>query len=608
MRHSINDMIRISMGSLLLLLLLPAQAAVRASFDRPQVIEGDPVILTIRKDGSAAGEEPDLTPLAKDFDIEGSSQGSQVSIVNGRRSDLTYWSIRLAPKHTGTFQIPPISIGKEQSNPLTLKVLEVPVQTAALPDQPLFLEMKTDSPRDKTYVQQEIPLTVRLFYRDRLQQGSLSDPAPEKAVVERLGEDKQYRTLRNGQEYHVIERHYAIFPEKSGELRIPPVVFRGQVSSPSSHNGAARRRGDLFGRFFGSSPFANDPFFKGDFFSGSPFGNPGKPVSARSQALTLQVAPRPAGYQGSQWLPAEAVTLEDSWSQTPPLFRVGEPVTRTITLQAKGLEASQISPLELPQPAGFRLYADQPVTETRTDGTGVYGISRRTYTYVPRQVGQQLIPEIRISWWNTLQGKNEETLLPQWQVQVQTGTGPIVEEPSVQAPAVTADDNASTHPSVEGRGMIDTIKRNWPWLLAGLLAVITLLLLWRRSAKQHPPKRTTATDSENRSASTRKERFRARDALKQACEKNDPRAAATALLDLAAIYWPDSPPRNLGAIANRLKQGGEPIRTLERTLYAPTDLPWNGKELWEAVAHGVGEPERHATTFTEPLPPLYPTY
>jgi hypothetical protein len=558
-----NSMIRISMGSLLLLLLLPAQAAVRASFDRPQVIEGDPVILTIRKDGSAAGEEPDLTPLAKDFDIEGSSQGSQVSIVNGRRSDLTYWSIRLAPKHTGTFQIPPISIGKEQSNPLTLKVLEVPVQTAALPDQPLFLEMKTDSPRDKTYVQQEIPLTVRLFYRDRLQQGSLSDPAPEKAVVERLGEDKQYRTLRNGQEYHVIERHYAIFPEKSGELRIPPVVFRGQVSSPSSHNGAARRRGDLFGRFFGSSPFANDPFFKGDFFSGSPFGNPGKPVSARSQALTLQVAPRPAGYQGSQWLPAEAVTLEDSWSQTPPLFRVGEPVTRTITLQAKGLEASQISPLELPQPAGFRLYA-------------------------------------------TLQGKNEETLLPQWQVQVQTGTGPIVEEPSVQAPAVTADDNASTHPSVEGRGMIDTIKRNWPWLLAGLLAVITLLLLWRRSAEQHPPKRTTATDSENRSTATRKERFRARDALKQACEKGDPRAAATALLDLAAIYWPDSPPRNLGAIANRLKQGGEPIRTLERTLYAPTDLPWNSKELWEAVAHGLSEPEQHETISTGPLPPLYP--
>jgi len=466
--------------------------------------------------------------------------------------------------------------------------------------------MQVDTPRDKTYVQQQIPLTVRLLYQNQLQQGSFSDPAPEHAVVERLGKDKQYRTVRNGQEYNVIERHYAIFPEKSGELQIPPVVFRGQVSSPSSNSGATRRRGDLFGRMFSNSPFANDPFFKDDFFSGSPFGNPGKPVSARSRALTLQVAPRPAGYQGDQWLPAEAVTLEDSWSQTPPVFRVGEPVTRSITLQAKGLEASQIAPLNLPQPEGFRLYADQPVTETRTDGTGVYGISRRTFTYVPRQGGQQLIPEFRINWWNTLQGKNEQTLLPQWQVQVQPGSGATLAEPPAKAPAVTVNDNAATPQATEDQGVIDGLKQNWPWLLAGLLAVLIILLLWRRRAGPHPAKPATTTDHANRSSATRKERLRARDALKQACERNDPHAAATALLELAAMHWPDSPPRNLEAVARRLKQGDEPIRMLERTLYAPADLPWNGKQLWEAVAAGFAEPEPQQTTTTEPLPPLYP--
>jgi len=602
-----NGMIRISMGILLVMLLLPAQAAVRASFDRPQVIEGDPVILTIRKDGSASGERPDLAPLAKDFNIEGSSQGSQVSIVNGRRSDLTYWSIRLTPKRTGTLQVPPIAVGSEQSNPLTLQVLEVPEQSAALPDQPLFLEMKIGTPQDQTYVQQQIPLSVRLLYRDRLQQGSLSDPAPEHAVVERLGEDKHYRTVRNGQEYNVIERHYAIFPEQSGELRIPPVVFRGRVSSPSSSSGATRRREDLFGRFFGNSPFANDPFFKDDFFSGSPFGSPGKPVSARSQALTLQVAPRPAGYQGKQWLPAEAVTLEDSWSQSPPVFRVGEPVTRTVTLQAKGLEASQISPLNLPQPEGFRLYADQPVTETRTDGTGVYGISRRTFTYVPRQGGQQLIPEFRISWWNTLQGKNEQTLLPQWQVQVQPGSGAAAGEPLPQTPVITADAGTSGRQTAQAEGIVDRIKQHWPWLLATLLAVVILSwMLWRRRAGPHPAKPVTTTSRTSRPTATRKERSRAHNALKQACEQNDAPAAATALLNLAALHWPDSAPRNLEAVARRLQQGGEPIRMLERSLYAPTDLPWNGRQLWEAVASGFAEPEQQETTTTEPLPPLYP--
>ena len=600
-----NRLIGLLLATPLLLALLPAQAAVRASVDRPQVIEGDPVLLTLRKDGTASGERPDLTPLTRDFEIQGSSQGSQVSIVNGRRSDLTYWSVRLLPKHTGTLQIPPIRVGSEQSDPLTLKVLEVPEQTAAQPDQPLFLEMTVDHPGDRTYVQQQIPLTVRLLYRNRLQQGSLSDPAPEDAVVERLGEDRQYRTVRNGQEYNVIERHYAIFPEKSGTFRIPPVIFRGRVASASG-SAAGRRRNDLFGRLFDGSPFANDPFFKDDFFSGTPFGNPGTPVRARSRALTLEVAPRPAGYRGNHWLPAEAVTLEDSWSQSPPEFRVGEPVTRTITLQAKGLEASQIPPLDLPQPDGFRLYADQPATETRTDGSGVYGISRRTYTYVPRREGPRTVPEVRLQWWDTLQGKNRETLLPPWQVQVQAGSGAAPEPPAAQTPAVTAGQPAPTAEGTTEADLGERLKQGWPWLLAALLAglLLPLLLWWRRHRR---PAAATTSAPEAPPTATRRARTRAREALKRACEQNDAHAAAIALLELAASQWPDDPPRNLGALAGRLRQGGDAVRALERTLYAPTGQPWDGQALWEAVASGLADrgPDEHAAS--EPLPPLYPT-
>lgn len=593
---------------LLLLSLAPAvQAAVRASLDRTEVIEGDPVILTIRQDGPGTGSRPDLGPLERDFVVEGSSQGSQIRIVNGARSESTYWSVRMTPKRTGTLQVPALQVGSERTDPIPLKVNPVPAPGSAGPDRPVLVELEADLPSGGSFVQQQIPVTVRLLYRDRLQGGTLSDPAPEHAVVERLGDDRRYRTVRNGLEYNVIERHYAIFPEQSGPLRIPPVVFRGRIASADSGTGG-RRRGDLFDRFLQGTPFANDPFFRqNDFFGGTPFGNPGEPVRARSRDLTLQVAPRPAGYSGQHWLPAEAVVLEDSWSRSPPRFRVGEPVTRTITLQAKGLEASQIPPLELPQADGFRLYADQPVNETRTDGNGVYGISRRTFTYVPRREGRLTIPEYRLQWWNTLSGSQDQTLLPQWQVDVLPGSGPSQPQ---QAPLATPAGQGGQQPSTRVTEGAEPgfLARHWPWLLALVLAAMLLawVLVRRRSARPAEGDRPEAP-AEEKPAPPRRALARARSELRSACEGNDARAAAGALLALAEALWPEDPPRNLEALARRLPEAGGQIRELERALYAPVDLHWDGGPLWQVARKATGSDGDGATGEpAEAVPPLYP--
>lgn len=108
------------------------------------------------------------------------------------------------------------------------------------------------------------------------------------------------------------------------------------------------------------------------------------------------------------------------------------------------------------------------------------------------------------------------------------------------------------------------------------------------------------------SATSRQTERHAREALKQACTKNDPQAAAKALLELAAIRWPDAPPRNLAAVAARLIQGGEEIRGLERALYAAEDAVWQGQPLWQALKQGLVEPEPENERRSAPLPPLYP--
>ena len=330
----------------------PALAAnLRAGLDRRQVHEGDSVILTIERDGTGPSASPDLTPLQQDFEVQGSSQGSQIRIVNGVRSDTTSWQITLAPKHAGVLAIPSITVGTERTQPLSLTVAAAPQGALGKPGDNLFVEVEVgegdQALTEGVVVQQQVPLTVRLFSARPLVGGDLSEPRVADAVISKLGEDRQFRTQRDGRDYSVVERRYSLSPEKSGDLHIPPIVFKGSVRSAQGQNQRRGIPGGVFDdpgldRFF-QAP-ALDRFFGNAFGGADPFGafERGEPVRAQSKALDLKVKARPDGVAGSNWLPAQGLEIADSWTQNPPQLRVGEPVSRTLTLTAKGLAGAQI--------------------------------------------------------------------------------------------------------------------------------------------------------------------------------------------------------------------------------------------------------------------------
>ena len=281
---------RAALAALLLMIIGAASAAdgLRAYVDRSTVYTGETVTLTLELSGDGAGQ-PDLRPLAQDFSVMSTSQGSEIRIINGQRSDTTRWQIVLQPLSTGELPIPSLSIGGRHSQPLTLKVRELPPDVAKRQAESLFIEMELGDVGTGVYVQQQIPLTVRLYTDLPIRDGTLSDPTPENAVVERLGKDRNYAGERNGHRYRVIERHYALFPERSGRLTIPPVEFRGSVPVENRNR---RSSGTLADRVF------NDPVFDRAFSGGSPFssffsGDPmamfsaRRPVSTRSEAIEV---------------------------------------------------------------------------------------------------------------------------------------------------------------------------------------------------------------------------------------------------------------------------------------------------------------------------------
>ena len=581
---------RLITGLLALALSLPSLAGISARLDRNKVYEGDQVTLTIESDGQQTGE-PDLAPLNKDFTVLGTSTSSQVSIINGLRSDRTSWIIQLEPRQRGKIQVPPLRVGNETTPALELEVTELPEEIAAQQSEHLFIEVEADS-QDATYIQQQIPFTVRLYYDDKVMSGNLSEPQPENAVIEQLGEDKKYTTTRNGIRYYVLERHYAISPEKSGQLHIPPVTFKGQLSTTESGAGLGLRR---------------DPFFE-RFFLNSPLRHHGQPIRTRSKAITLKVLPRPAT-AGKDWLPAEQISLHDSWADSPPQWRSGEPVTRTITLQAKGLTGAQLPALQLQTPEQTRLYPEAPVNESRTDGDKVYGISKQTFTYIPGKAGRLTIPAVKLQWWNTRSNQPETAVLPKWEVQVAAGSGETPSDsaaiPEIQDPVTrNATQPAATETLTQEASQVDRFKY---WLAAGITLLLAAFVWYgfrksRYAASATPISKQEKPDTQN----SRRLIRRLTTALETACTTNNASATAHTLLELGRARWPDNPPGNLGALAARLDQASEPIMALDRSLYAADTAEWDGSGLWAAVKDAWDTESKKKPSAAEVLRPLYP--
>ncbi|HHH38393.1 MAG TPA: protein BatD [Sedimenticola sp.] len=592
-----------------------AGATVQASLERGTVYEGEPFTLSLSIDGAGGTAEPDLTPLEKDFRLLGTGTSQQIRIVNGHRSEKRVWSVQLEPKRLGRLEIPAIAIGSERTRPLKITVREVPEQSAAGNDAPVFIETDLGPGSGKTYVQQQIRYRVRLFLGERLLDGSLSEPAPEDAVVERLGEDKRYRVVRNGTEYQVIERNYAIFPEKSGELRIPPVRFSGRIAVPGGSARSPSTRGprSLMEQFFGDDPFANDPFFRDMPAFGSRFfgGGRGRAVSVRSRAATLAVAPRPAGYKGRYWLPAAGLELKDSWAGEPPELRAGEPVTRTITIEAKGLESSQIPRIDLTAPPGVRLYPEPAESENRTDGSWVFGQSRQRWTYIPSREGTLEVPALTLTWWDVTAGRERTARLPGWRLKVLPGVdaGTLAENPPASPTPATQGTAGAPPGTVPAMARIrDWLEREWPRAaLAAALPVLLLLSWWfwrRRKPAAAPPAGETAGHASVASSADRKAALAA---LRRACDAGDAPAAARALLELGAARWPEDPPASLGALASRLDGAEEALRQLDRVLYGQGGTGWDGAALWQRFQDGIPEQGDDTKGRGEgPLEPLYP--
>jgi hypothetical protein len=629
---------------LLILVATTAGASVETHVARATIAPGETVELLLRVRGADASQEPAWSELGSDFDIVDARRSERTSIVNGQRDHSVDWQLALAPRRAGELEVPGIAVGASRSEPIRIVVLDAtPLGRAESaggmgratprPGEPAAAVTLTLEADDTTpYVQGRVLLTARIVAGPELLEGHLSDPQVEGAVLERVGEDTSYQTLVDGQPGIAIERRYAVFPQRSGTLSIPPLVFEGRVRDTTREPSRARRSRvggrspleDLFAR----DPFA-DPFFSGGggvgggFFEGF-FGPRARSVRAHSAGLTLDVQPKPAGASDQWWLPARSLEILERWEGEPPVFRVGEPVSRILTIRATGLSGAQLPELSLPPIDGAKQYSEPSLDETTTTQHEVVAIRAQRSSLIPTVEGPLTLPAVEIEWWDTAADEPRTARLEARVVQVLPGDDPIAAVAPAQLSSVGGI--GPSDPTQQAGDASPPLLPGPPWAqvgggvaIAGIVLAMALVVVRRR---REPGSRLVGATQSALGPPAPPGRSSAERALRRACQGSDPLAASAALRDLARSRWAETPPQTAAAWGRNLDSPAlrDAIADLDRVRYSRDPSEWCGDRLWQAYRRaGSGtsawipqrrsrpSADRAGTDSNGALPSLYPS-
>ena len=566
---------------LLFWLLLPCAAmaaSVQATLDRNDVHLGETVTLNLRIDGTMNANTPDLSALDRDFEVLGTSTNSSLNIVNGQQAAELIIGVALRPKHTGDLQIPSLSVAGGQTQPLTLHVGAPDTSASANASKGVFVEVMPSSTH--AYVGQQLLYTVRLFFDLNLNSGSLADPHVDGAELRKLGNDADYQAVRNGRRYQVIERRYALTPQRAGSLTIPSIQFQGEAVEPGN---------------------PNDP---GGFFNpGGLFGNT-TPVTANSPETTIDVQAPPANWGKTAWLPARSLTLSLEGLPSDDKTTVGQPLNLRMRVEAQGVPGDALPELSLPAIDGATVYPDQPSTTTRDDGEWLTGRRERNFAIFPQHAGKLTIPEITLTWFDVQSGQKRVATLPAHTLTVAAaapGAAPAVAASAPQPEPSTASSVAAA-PTI-AHATNTAVATPWRWIALGSLVLWLISMLafawWYRS------KRSRSTHVSARRAEPADTARALRHAFLEAARGNDSPAQARCLLAWARSERPEL--RNLGEVAEALasQEQRAAIEQLQREHYAGVTAA-KRIDLAAVFAKGFGWRQADPTETDSPLPPLYP--
>ena len=541
--------------ALALALWLPATACLATTaYLHPQaVFEGDIVELVIEYDSKIPSLYAlDTTALEADFEIL--DRKSRVMRLDDSGEDLhrMQWRLQLLPRTSGSLTVPALAFGNQSSPPLKLEVRPVPESLRAR--EQVLVELEADPPAP--YVGQQTRITQRLLHNTPIRIDGLAEPGIADLTRFSDRQERVYFVERGDGEFRALERQMDIFPQSAGTLRLPPVVFRGELRE------AVALQGDL----------------------------PGRKISRSSEPLELQVREPPAEYTGRYWLPARSLEISQKLQSHAARLAIGDSIDWTLTVVARGLTAESLpANLLRTESDNYTVYADQASLSNRYEGPDLVGRLEQRFAVIVTGDGPIDLPDITLDWWDVTADSPRRARLEGGRIGIAqaaangariTGEGDLAEQMFFSTPG----------------GGID-------WVRLVIVAALLGLGLWgtgplRRALERHLERRLR--------------RRRIRGLLKQACLDNHAARARALIIEWGRARWPGEAVNGLFDIGARLGPGklanelADELACLDAALFAPGSSDWRGKRLWFLIAAENRRRSGPCEAAETDLPRLYP--
>lgn len=425
---------------LMCLISVSAHAAtVYASVSKNKVVKNEVFQLTVVSDQKASGDDLDFRALDQDFFMSRPSFSSSMNIINGSRSNRSEWTVSLAANRLGVVTIPSFELHGAKTQPIAIQV----TQDEQAPSSDDLVEVRSQLSRSTLYPNESALFKARLIIKAdprRLQDPKIAPPTIDGMELKAASEPNQYQTVMDGIQVTIVDQDFRITASQAGDFTLTEPSLQGALIYGSSYNGGTRIL----------------------------------PLKTTPKTYTIHVEPKPADYQGT-WLPTSRLTLREQWldSQGKPITgshyatKVGDSITREVTVQVTGLTQEQLPNIHLTYPDSIRVYDEKPQFATLDNGDVTMTLKQ---VLIPRQTGDITLPKVAMQWWDTVTKAQKTASADGLSLSVAAG------EPST----VTASTPLPAAPA-----QVQTVTVNdagfWPYLTAlfALLWLLTLGLAWR---------------------------------------------------------------------------------------------------------------------------------
>ena len=165
-----------------------------------------------------------------------------------------------------------------------------------------------------------------------------------------------------GEAWQIVRYPLALYPQKAGQMEIPPINVR--------------------------------------FTTSAGYGSEEKAFEFQTEPLKLTVKLPPGAKPGDLVVTTRSFKLDYEWKPGSIVSKTGDAVTLTVRRRAGDISAMLLPPLPVFRTEGLASYPQTPEISDKTDRGDLTGVRNDSVTWVVERPGTYEIPGIRFQWWD----------------------------------------------------------------------------------------------------------------------------------------------------------------------------------------------------------------